>query len=87
MRKIISKFMALILLLNLCLINFPIETEAANEITIAGVGMGYSAGSYFSTTGKACVCHNKGICVPKLAPAPVFMLSGTAQCYVVCFVV
>ena len=43
--------------------------------------MGYSAGSYFSTTGKACVCHNKGLCVPQTSSCTCIHVSGTAQCY------
>ena len=81
MKKMISKCMAVILMLTLCLTGFPIESQAAGEITIAGIGMGYSAGSYFSTTGKACVCHNKGICVPQTSACTCIHVSGTAQCY------
>ena len=62
-------------------LSIPAKVEAANEITIAGVGMGYSAGQYFSTTGKACTCHNQGICVPQKAGCVCIHVSGTAQCY------
>lgn len=58
-----------------------LPAAAASNIKIDGVDIGYAAGQYFSENGKACTCHNKGICVPKKAGCNCKHVEGTAQCY------
>ncbi len=40
----------------------PITVEAASNIKINGVDIGYAAKEYFSETGKACKCHGRDTC-------------------------
>ena len=59
---------------------FSIEVKASNNITIAGIDMGYSDGSYFSKNGAACTCHGRGTC-GEATDCNCIVVSGTCQCY------
>lgn len=56
------------------------DVKASNNITIAGVDMGYSDGSYFSKNGSACKCHGRGTC-GEASDCNCIVVSGTSQCY------
>ena len=56
------------------------DVKASNNITIAGVDMGYSDGSYFSKNGSACKCHGRGTC-GEAPDCNCIVVSGTSQCY------
>ena len=58
----------------LCLALLPhtaMRTQAASNIFINGVDIGYADGDYFTKNGKSCAddywssgsCHNNGVCV------------------------
>jgi len=38
-------------------------TTSADDIYLNGVDIGFDDGDYFTKNGKACSCHNKGICL------------------------
>ena len=38
-------------------------TTSADDIYLTGVDIGFNDGDYFTKNGKACSCHNKGICL------------------------
>ena len=38
-------------------------TTSADDIYLNGVDIGFNDGDYFTKNGKACSCHNKGICL------------------------
>ncbi len=80
MKKITAIAMALFLAVSNIAI-LPCKVEAASNLVINGVDIGYAPKQYFSETGKECTCHNKGICVPKKAGCVCKHVSGAAQCY------
>lgn len=80
MKKITAIVTALVLAVSSLTI-FPCKVEAASNLVINGVDIGYAPKQYFSETGKECTCHNKGICVPKKAGCVCKHVSGAAQCY------
>lgn len=59
---------------------WTIEVKASNNITISGVNVGYSDGSYFSKNGSACKCHERGTC-GQASDCNCIVISGTSQCY------
>lgn len=65
----------------MCFISFgKINVKASTNITIGGVDLGYSEGSYFSKNGSACKCHGRGTC-GEAADCNCIVVSGTSQCY------
>ena len=65
----------------ICTMVLPVsKVSASSNITIAGVDLGYSDGSYFSKTGSACKCHGRGTC-GEAADCTCIVISGASQCY------
>lgn len=68
-KRILSIVLALTLMLGI-MPNLPINGNAASNIVINGVDIGYANGSYFTKNGKSCAnsywsngrCHHHGIC-------------------------
>ena len=67
-KKVLSLVLALAMVLPLC----PVfEADAASNIVIAGVDIGYAVGDFFTKNGKSCAttaysngtCHGHGICI------------------------
>lgn len=80
MKKITAIVMALVVAISGMTI-MPWKVEAASNLKINGVDIGYAPKQYFSETGKQCTCHNQGICAPQKAGCVCKHVSGTAQCY------
>ena len=57
-----------------------IPVEAASNIKIGGVDIGYALGDYFSKNGKECTCHNRHSC-GVASDCNCKIVSGTCQCY------
>lgn len=68
-----KRILSLVLALCLCLTMLPevtMQAEAASNIVINGVDIGYANGSYFTKNGRACTstyfsngrCHKNGVC-------------------------
>lgn len=79
-----KKFLSLILCMAMVIMLLPVGTvtvSAASNIKIRGVDIGYAVGDYFSKNGKACSCHNKGLCVPETSKCNCIHVAGCAQCY------
>lgn len=58
-----------------------VNPPASKNLKIGGVDIGYAAGQYFSENGKACTCHEKGICINNPSKCNCILVNGTAQCY------
>lgn len=81
--EITRKRLLFLLSIIMCIWFMSFETmdvKASNNITIAGVDMGYSDGSYFSKNGSACKCHGRGTC-GEAPDCNCIVVSGTSQCY------
>ena len=77
-----KRILGLLLCLSMIVPLMPlISVEASANIKIDGVDIGYAVGEYFSKNGKACTCHNKGLCVPETSKCNCKHVSGGAQCY------
>lgn len=80
MKRIISFLMSMVMMLSLITVS-PITVEAASNIKINGVDIGYAVKDYFSKNGKACTCHNQGLCIPETSACNCIRVNGTVQCY------
>ncbi|MDD6763783.1 MAG: fibronectin type III domain-containing protein, partial [Clostridiales bacterium] len=80
MKRIISVLMSMIVFISMIAVP-SVTAEAASNIKINGVDIGYAAKDYFSKNGKQCTCHNQGICVPETSKCNCKHVQGTAQCY------
>lgn len=78
--KIWSLFLVGFAIFVYVIVFFSIKVNASNNVTIAGVDMGYSDGSYFSKNGSACGCHGRGTC-GVAADCNCIVVSGASQCY------
>lgn len=57
-----------------------IPVEAASNITIGGVDIGYALGDYFTKNGQQCTCHGRKTC-GVASDCNCKIVSGTCQCY------
>ena len=80
MRKFFRRALFLITL-GIIVFQMDLTIMAKSNIVINGVDIGYAVGDYFSTTGRACGCHGKNMCVPPKSGCTCVHVSGTAQCY------
>ena len=79
MKRILSLFMSLVIMTSLISIS-PITVNAASNIKINGVDIGYAAKEYFSENGKACTCHNKDICLVNYSKCNCIVVNAAVQC-------
>lgn len=79
MKRVISLFMCLVIMTSFISIS-PITVNAASNIAINGVDIGYAAKEYFSENGKACTCHNKGICLVNYSKCNCIVVNAAVQC-------
>lgn len=81
MKRIISLLISITMVASMVIMP-SITVEAASNIKINGVDIGYAAKEYFSKNGKQCSCHNQGNCVPeKKGKCNCIHVEGAAQCY------
>ena len=76
-----KQLLSIWMIIMLCLGIGNVKVNAQNgNIHIAGVDIGYAAGTYFSTTGKACTCHGRGTC-GDVSSCTCKKWGGGIQCY------
>ena len=81
LRRWISSLLIILLAFSIDLGTWnSIPVEAASNIKVGGIDIGYALGDYFSKNGKQCTCHGRHTC-GQASDCNCKIVSGCCQCY------